>query len=95
MTDKELKEFEDDLLESVREMKAKQYAGAHQVKVTEIAKTRVDLGLSQRAFAKLMGVSVRTLQEWEQGRRKPTGAAQTLLKIAKLHPTVLRDLAAN
>ena len=38
MTDKELKEFEDDLLESVREMKAKQYAGAHQVKVTEISK---------------------------------------------------------
>lgn len=95
MTDKELKEFEDDLLQSIREMKAKQYAGVHQVNVTEISKTRVDLGMSQRAFAELMGVSVRTLQEWEQGRRKPTGAAQTLLRIAKLHPTVLRDLTAN
>jgi putative transcriptional regulator len=40
-----------------------------------------------------MGVSVRTLQEWEQGRREPSGAAQTLLKIAGSHPELLRELS--
>ncbi len=40
-------------------------------------------GLSQNAFAELLGVSVRTLQDWEQGRREPCGAAKTLLKIAE------------
>ena len=51
-------------------------------------------GLSQAQFARLMGVSVRTLQEWEQGRRHPSGAAQTLLAVAQRHPDVLRELAA-
>lgn len=49
-------------------------------------------GLSQSAFAALLGVSTRTLQDWEQGRRKPTGAAQTLLRVAVAHPEALRDL---
>ncbi|WP_422666903.1 helix-turn-helix domain-containing protein [Billgrantia endophytica] len=44
----------------------------------EQARHRVDV--SQSEFAKLIGVSVRTLQEWEQGRRVPTGAARTLLR---------------
>jgi putative transcriptional regulator len=39
------------------------------------------------------GVSVRTLQEWEQGRRQPSGAAKTLFKVAERHPEVLRELA--
>ena len=51
-------------------------------------------GLSQAAFAKLLGVSVRTLQEWEQGRKMPSGAAATLLKVASRHPEVLQELAA-
>jgi putative transcriptional regulator len=51
--------------------------------------------MSQSAFAKLLGVSVRTLQEWEQGRRKPSGAAQTLLTIAQRHPEYLQELAAG
>ena len=55
---------------------------------------RAKAGMSQSAFAKLLGVSVRTLQEWEQGRRKPSGAAQTLLTIAQRHPEVLQELAA-
>jgi putative transcriptional regulator len=42
----------------------------------------------------VLGVSKRTLEQWEQGRRKPSGAAQTLLKIAERHPEVLRDVAA-
>lgn len=50
--------------------------------------------LSQAEFAKLLGVSVRTLQEWEQGRRAPSGAAATLLRIAARHPAALMELAA-
>lgn len=56
--------------------------------------TRSASGLSQAQFAGLMGVSVRTLQEWEQGRRRPSGAALTLLKAAERHPEILRELAA-
>lgn len=55
---------------------------------------RTAAGLSQAQFAALMGVSARTLQEWEQGRRQPSGAAVTLLKVAERHPDVLRELAA-
>ncbi len=55
---------------------------------------RAATGLSQAEFAKLLGVSVRTLQEWEQGRRAPSGAAATLLRIAARHPAALMELAA-
>ncbi len=43
----------------------------------------------------MLGVSVRTLQDWEQGRRHPSGAAQTLLRVAILHPETLRDLPST
>ncbi len=46
-------------------------------------------GLSQSAFAALLGVSTRTLQEWEQGRRQPTGSARALLRVAERHPRAL------
>jgi putative transcriptional regulator len=59
-----------------------------------VAAARAGTGLSQSQFAKLMGVSVRTLQDWEAGRRKPSGAAQTLLRIAAAHPRIVRDAAA-
>jgi putative transcriptional regulator len=59
-----------------------------------VTKARLVSKLPQTQFAELMGVSVRTLQEWEQGRRKPSKAAQTLLRVAELHPEVLRELAA-
>jgi putative transcriptional regulator len=49
-------------------------------------------GLSQAAFAALRGVSVRTLQDWEQGRREPSGAAKTPFKVAERHPEVLQEL---
>lgn len=50
---------------------------------------REKTGLSQNAFAGLLGVSVRTLQEWEQGRRKPRGPAKALLRVAYRHPEAL------
>jgi putative transcriptional regulator len=53
---------------------------------------RAKLQLSQTAFAGLMGVSLRTLQDWEQGRRQPTGSACMLLRIAQQHPEVFLEL---
>jgi hypothetical protein len=53
---------------------------------------RAKTGLSQSQFATLLGISVRTLHDWEQGRREPSGAAMTLLKIASRHPEVLREV---
>jgi putative transcriptional regulator len=58
-----------------------------------IAMTRERTGLSQAQFAALLGVSVRTLQEWEQGRRAPSGAARTLLMIAAKNPRALVEVA--
>ncbi len=62
------------------------------VKLPAAAEARASSGLSQQDFAKLLGVSARTLQDWEQGRREPTGAARTLLKVAVKHPKLLREL---
>ena len=53
---------------------------------------RLKLKMSQSAFAGLMGVSVRTLQDWEQGRREPQGPAVALLRIAEQHPEVFNEL---
>jgi len=56
---------------------------------------RAKTGFSQAQFAGLLGISVRTLHDWEQGRRQPSGAAKTLLKIAFKHPDILKELAAT
>ncbi len=50
---------------------------------------REHLGLSQSKFAKLLGISLSTLQNWEQGRRKPVGPAKVLLKIAAKYPEAI------
>jgi putative transcriptional regulator len=90
--DKEMQQFQADFLESVREMKAGRGGRVTKIKPTTASLARARVGLSQSAFAALLGVSTRTLQDWEQGRREPTGAAQTLLRVAALHPDALRDL---
>lgn len=59
-----------------------------------IAATREKIGLSQSRFARLLGISVRTLHHWEQGSRTPSGAAQVLLRIVARHPEALLELAA-
>jgi len=53
---------------------------------------RSKLHLSQAAFAGLMGVSLRTVQDWEQGRRKPSGPAEALLRIAEQKPEVFTQI---
>lgn len=91
--DAEMAQFQADLLQSIRELKAGQYARVTQVSTTPAAQARAKVGLSQASFSKLLGVSVRTLQEWEQGRREPTGAAQTLLRVANNNPKALLAVA--
>ena len=92
--DKEMEQFQKDLLNSVRQMKAGKATRKTQVALSPIAEARSRLGMSQSELADLMGVSTRTLQDWEQGRRKPTGAAQTLLRVVIAHPEALLDLKA-
>lgn len=79
-----------ELLKSVRQMKA----GKGRVVMSPVISARKKSRLSQTEFAKLLGVSVRTLQDWEQGRRQPSGAAKTLIVIAERRPEVLREAAA-
>jgi len=59
-----------------------------------VVRVRLKSGLSQARVAAALGVSRGTLEQWEQGRREPSGAAQTLLKIAERHPEVLLEVAA-
>lgn len=82
------------LLQSVREMKAAKFARVTQVAVNDVVEARQSTGMSQAEFASALHISKRTLQEWEQGRRAPSGAAQALVRIAKRHPDVLREALA-
>ena len=93
--DKEMNEFCEDLLESAKQMKEKKAARKTVVVVSDITRARNKVNMSQPAFAELMGVSVRTLQAWEQGKRNPSGAAKTLLRVAETHPEILRKLARH
>ena len=90
-----------ELLDAIRQVRAGQVGRVSVVtddgRVIEspVAKARLRARLSQSKFAALLGISVRTLQEWEQGRCAPTGAAKTLLRVAETHPEILRELAAG
>jgi putative transcriptional regulator len=78
-----------ELLQSIQEMKA----GKGQVVFSPAIEARKQTGLSQSQFAALLGVSVRTLQGWEQGRKQPSGAARTLLAIARTNPLAILAVA--
>lgn len=97
LTDAQLKTYESkrdlagELLESVRQMKA----GKTQVVFSPAVEARERTGMSQSQFAALLGVSVRTLQGWEQGRKQPSGAARTLLTIARTNPEALLAVAGK
>ncbi len=87
-----------EILEGLQEIKAYK-AGKISLKTRELKNSatpkdiRTQMKLSQSAFAGLIGVSLRTVQDWEQGRREPSGPAKTLLRIVEQHPEVLRELA--
>jgi putative transcriptional regulator len=78
-----------DLVQAIREMKA----GHGHVVTSPVIEARKRTGLSQTQFAALLGVSVRTLQGWEQGRKQPSGAARTLLAIASTNPKAVLAVA--
>lgn len=88
----DIEKFQEDLLESVKQMRSGKAARVTKVKLTAAAEARASIGMSQQEFAHPPGVSERTLQHWEQGRREPTGAARMLLKAAAKHPKVLRGI---
>jgi putative transcriptional regulator len=87
-----------EILEGIRDIKAykagKKMLRVHTLKQPASPRTiRIKLKLSQSAFAGLMGVSLRTVQDWEQGRRKPSGPAVALLRIAEQKPEVFMQLS--
>ncbi len=91
------KELFAELLESVQQAVAIEKGELKPARVfkidpkNEIVKVRGKLGLSQTQFAAILGISADTLQNWEQGRREPTGPAKVLLRIAAKHPEVLLE----
>lgn len=95
LTDKELTAYEAerdlaaDLLEAIYEMRSSKLS----VVASPVIEARKKTGLSQSQFAAIMGVSVRTLQGWEQGRKQPSGAARTLLAIASTNPKAVLAVA--
>jgi putative transcriptional regulator len=80
-----------EVLAGIREIKRGEHARV--TTLPSVASVRERTGLSQSKFAGMLGVSVRTLQEWEQGRRAPSGAARTLLMIAAKNPQALLEVA--
>ena len=80
-----------EILQGLREIK--QGRVGRVINVPDVAATRQKTGLSQARFAQLLGVSARTLQDWEQGRRSPSRAARTLIMIAAKNPKALLEVA--
>jgi putative transcriptional regulator len=93
------KELFEELLQSVNEAAAIERgklkpSRSFKIKTAnDVARVRNRLGLSQNKFARLLGISENTLQNWEQGRRKPAGAAKVLLKVAARHPQMILEAA--
>ena len=91
MAKKRTRDIGTEILEGIREIKRGEIGRV--VTFPPVAETRARVGLSQADFARLLGVSVRTLQEWEQGRRAPSGPARMLLAIAHKNPRALLEAA--
>lgn len=83
-----------EVLDGVREIKGGRGKRSEPEPRSPILRVRLRSGLTQVHFALLLGVSKCTLEQWEQGRREPSGAAKTLIKVAELHPEILREIAA-
>lgn len=83
-----------EVLDGAREIKSGRGRRFQSEPRSPIVRARLKSGLTQAQFANLLGVSKRTLEQWEQGRREPSGAAKTLIRVAELFPEVLREIAA-
>jgi putative transcriptional regulator len=82
-----------EVLDSIRDIKAGKIGRvAIFMSPDEIKKVRLNIGATQRSFAAMMNISLRTVQDWEQGRRKPDGPAQSLLAIAATRPDVIQEV---
>ena len=79
--------IKDSLAKSLSQLREGRYAP-----VSEVSQVRQKTGLSQSQFAKSLGISVNTLKSWEQGQRKPSGAAATLMKLINKHPNLMGEL---
>lgn len=94
----ELKEFEKnrdidaEILRGMEQILSGVATVEHVVQIPDVVAARQNTGMSQSTFAELLGISKRTLQEWEQARKTPSKAAQSLIKIAIKHPEILREL---
>jgi putative transcriptional regulator len=89
MTDR--RDIGEEILQGIRQLKHGESGRA--ISMPSVRSIRDKTGLSQAKFAALLGVSVRTLQDWEQERRVPSGAARTLLLIADKNPEALVEVA--
>jgi putative transcriptional regulator len=90
MAKKQTRDIGAEILDGIREIKRGEVGRV--TTFPPVAETRARVGLSQSDFARLLGVSVRTLQEWEQGRRSPSGPARMLLAIAHKNPRLLLEV---
>ena len=89
MAKKQARNIGMEILDGLREIKRGEVGRV--VVYPPVAETRARVGLTQSEFARLLGVSIRTLQEWEQGRRAPSGPARMLLLIAHKNPRALLE----
>ena len=87
----ESRDIGEEILTGLRELKAGKVGRV--TTFPSVASARAQVGLSQADFARLLGVSVRTLQDWEQGRRQPSGPARTLITLAYKNPQALLEIA--
>ena len=78
-----------ELLKAVKQIKGRVYTSEQLLAIS----ARQSVSLTQKEFAQLLNVSIDSIQDWEQGRRSPRGAAKTLLRIAQEHPEVLEKIA--
>lgn len=83
----------DELVESIKQMKEIQAGRMKPSDPANVAALRAHFRLSQRKFAALLGISIDTLQNWEQGRRRPDGPAKVLLRVAAAHPEALLSVS--
>jgi len=83
--------IEEELLQGVNEMLAGSPARTHTITQTDVAFARQKALLTQKQFAQVLGVSVRTLESWEQGLRQPSKAAQSLIKLFIIDPEFVKN----